>query len=176
MRFGRFLLVSVLFWTTRGFTQSTPSSRPEVAAGFSVDNIDKATEPCTDFYQYACGNWMKNTQIPADQSEWISFNEIYERNLITLRGILEKAAANDTARSPVEQKIGDYYSSCVDDKSADAKGLDPLKPELDRVAAVKDKGGLMEAIARVQLLGPNPLFNFYSSSDLHKCRYGDCLH
>jgi endothelin-converting enzyme/putative endopeptidase len=167
MRFGRFLLVSVLFWTTRGFTQSTPSSRPEVAAGFSVDNIDKATEPCTDFYQYACGNWMKNTQIPADQSEWISFNEIYERNLITLRGILEKAAANDTARSPVEQKIGDYYSSCVDDKSADAKGLDPLKPELDRVAAVKDKGGLMEAIARVQLLGPNPLFNFYSSSDLH---------
>jgi endothelin-converting enzyme/putative endopeptidase len=80
---------------------------------------------------------------------------------------LEKAAANDTARSPVEQKIGDYYSSCVDDKSADAKGLDPLKPELDRVAAVKDKGGLMEAIARVQLLGPNPLFNFYSSSDLH---------
>ncbi len=167
MRFGRFLLVSILFWTTRGFTQSTPSSRPEVAAGFSVDNIDKATEPCTDFYQYACGNWMKNTQIPADQSEWISFNEIYERNLITLRGILEKAAANDTARSAVEQKIGDYYSSCVDDKSADAKGLDPLKPELDRVAAVKDKGGLMEAIARVQLLGPNPLFNFYSSSDLH---------
>ncbi len=167
MNFRRFLLVSTLLWTPFGFAQSMPSSEPAVAAGFSVDNIDKATEPCTDFYQYACGNWLKNTQIPADQSEWISFNEIYERNLVTLRGILEKAAVNDPGRSPLEQKIGDYYSACVDEKAADAKGLDPLTPELDRIAGVKDKSGLMEAIARVHLIGPNPLFNFYSSSDLH---------
>jgi putative endopeptidase len=163
----RLLLVSAMLWTALGFAQSTPSPKPAVAAGFSVDNIDKTTEPCADFYQYACGNWMKNTEIPADQSEWISFNEIYERNLVTLRGILEKAALNDPGRSPVEQKIGDYYSACVDEKAADAKGLDPLRPELDRIAAVKDKGALMEAIAQVQLVGPNPLFNFYSSSDLH---------
>jgi putative endopeptidase len=167
MNFRRFLLVSTLFWTAVSCAQSTPASKPAVAAGFSVDNIDKTSEPCTDFYQYACGNWLKNTEIPADQSEWISFNEIYERNLVTLRGILEKAAVNDARRSPLEQKIGDYYSACVDEKAADGKGLNPLKPELDRIAAVKDKGALMEAIARVQLVGPNPLFNFYSSSDLH---------
>ena len=168
MRFRRLLLVSSLLWTAFGFAQSTPSSKPaQPAPGFSVENIDKGTEPCMDFYQHACGNWLKNTEIPADQSEWISFNEIYERNLVTLRGILEKAGVNDPARSPVEQKIGDYYSSCMDDKTADAKGLDPLKPELDRVAAVKDKGALMDAIARVHLIGPNPLFNFYSSPDLH---------
>ncbi len=159
------LLVITVFWTAVVLAQSAPVSKP--AAGFSVDNIDKSTEPCTDFYQYACGNWLKNSEIPADQSEWISFNEIYERNLVTLRGILEKAAVDGPGRSPVEQKVGDYYSACVDEKAADAKGLDPLKPELDRIAAVKDKGALMEAIARVQLVGPNPLFNFYSSSDLH---------
>ncbi len=153
MRFRRLLWVSALLWTTFGFAQSTPSSKlAQPATGFNVDNIDKATEPCTDFYQYACGNWLKNTEIPPDQSEWISFNEIYERNLVTLRGILEKAALDDPARSPVEQKIGDYYSSCVDDKAPDAKGLDPLKPELARVAAVKDKGALMDAIARVHLI------------------------
>ena len=167
MNFRRFLLVSTLLWTAASYAQSPPASRPAVAVGFSVDNIDKTTEPCTDFYQYACGNWLKNTEIPADQSEWISFNEIYERNLVTLRGILERAAVEDVGRSAVEQKIGDYYSACVDEKAADAKGLNPLKPELDRIEAVKDKGALMEAIARVQLVGPNPLFNFYSSSDLH---------
>ena len=165
MYFRWLLLVITVFWTAVVLAQSAPVSKP--AAGFSVDNIDKSTEPCTDFYQYACGNWLKNSEIPADQSEWISFNEIYERNLVTLRGILEKAAVDGPGRSPVEQKVGDYYSACVDEKAADAKGLDPLKPELDRIAAVKDKGALMEAIARVQLVGPNPLFNFYSSSDLH---------
>jgi endothelin-converting enzyme/putative endopeptidase len=165
MYFRWLLLVITVFWTAVVLAQSVPVSKP--AAGFSVDNIDKSTEPCTDFYQYACGNWLKNSEIPADQSEWISFNEIYERNLVTLRGILEKAAVDGPGRSPVEQKVGDYYSACVDEKAADAKGLDPLKPELDRIAAVKDKGALMEAIARVQLVGPNPLFNFYSSSDLH---------
>jgi putative endopeptidase len=167
MRFARLLLVGSLLSIATCFAQSVPAPKPAVAVGFSVDNIDKSTEPCTDFYQYACGNWLKNSEIPADQSEWISFNEIYERNLITLRGILEKAAVESPARTPVEQKIGDYYSACVDEKAADAKGLDPLKPELDRIAAVKDKATLMDAVARVQLIAPSPLFNFYSASDLH---------
>src|SRR5437588_2981455 len=135
--------------------------------GFSVEAIDRTIDPCADFYQYACGNWLKKTEIPADQTEWISFTELYERNLVTLRGILEKAAAGGAARSAVDQKIGDYYGACMDEHAADAKGLDPLKPELDRVAAAKDKSALIDAIARVHLIGPNPLFNFYSSPDLH---------
>ncbi len=167
MRSTWLLLVGSLLSITTCFGQAAPAAKPVVAAGFSVDNIDKSTEPCTDFYQYACGNWLKNSAIPADQSEWISFNEIYERNLITLRGLLEKAAIESPTRTPVEQKIGDYYSACVDDKAADAKGLDPLKPELGRIAAVKDKAELMDVVARVQLIAPSPLFNFYSSPDLH---------
>ncbi len=167
MRFTVLLLAGTLLPIAPCLSQSAPAAKPVVAAGFSVDNIDKSTEPCTDFYQYACGNWLKNSEIPADQSEWISFNEIYERNLITLRGILEKAAVVSPARTPIEQKIGDYYSACVDEKAADAKGLDPLKPELEQIAAVKDKAALMDVVARVQLIAPSPLFNFYSASDLH---------
>ena len=129
------------------------------ASGFSIDNIDKTVDPCVDFYQYACGNWLKASQIPADQTEWVSFVELYERNLVTERDILQKAAAKSD-RDAVSQKIGDFYGSCVDEQAADAKGLAPLKPELDRVAAATDKPALMEALARVHLLGPNPLFNF----------------
>ena len=136
------------------------------ASGFSIDNLDKTVDPCVDFYQYACGNWLKGAEIPADQTEWVSFVELYERNLVTERDILEKASVGSN-RGAIDQKIGDFYGACVDEQTADSKGIAPLKPELDRVAAVTDKAGLMEALARVHLIGPNPLFNFYSSSDLH---------
>ena len=164
MRSCHLLFAFFLCFTLASFAQSAPS---EKAVGFSVDNIDKTLDPCVDFYQYACGNWLKNNEIPADQSGWVSFTELDERNLVTLRGILEKAAAGGSNRSPVEQKIGDFYGACMDERAVNEKGLAPLQPELDRIAAVKDKAGLIDAIAQVQLIGPNPLFNFYSGSDMH---------
>lgn len=145
--------------------QNTATYKP--GPGFSIDNIDKTIDPCNDFYQYACGNWLKNSEIPPDQSSWVSFTELDERNLVTLHDILDKASSNDPNRTPVEQKIGDLYSSCMDEKAVNAKGLDPVRPELDRIAAVQDKTTLIDAVARVHMIGPNPLFNFYSNSDYH---------
>src|SRR5256885_5060816 len=155
--------VALLLSAVASFAQS-PSPVP---AGFSVANIDKTADPCVDFYQYACGNWLKNTEIPADQPGWVSFTEIYERNLAVERDILEKAAAQKTGREAIDQKIGDYFGACMDEKAVDAKGLASLKPELDRVAAVKNKQELIDAVAHAYLIGPNPLFRFYSNSDLH---------
>ena len=165
MRPAGILLASLLILTALCFSQT--SGDKQAATGFSIDNIDKAADPCVDFYQYACGNWMKKTEIPADQSQWVSFTQLDEDNMVILRQILEKAAAGGANRNPIDQKIGDYYGACMDEKSVDAKGLDPLKPELDRIAAAKDKAALIDAVARVHLIGPNPLFNFYSNSDLH---------
>jgi putative endopeptidase len=165
MRVFRMLAAFLIFMTVSGLGQTLSSTKP--APGFSLDNIDKAVDPCVDFYQYACGNWMKNSEIPADRASWASFTELDERNLDTERGILEKAESGGASRTAVDQKIGDLYGSCMDEKTANAKGLGPLKPELDRVAAVKDKGALFDEIAHVHLGGPSPLFNFYSNSDLH---------
>jgi putative endopeptidase len=160
------VLCSVLL--IAAFSLGQTSQPQPAAAGFSIDNIDKATDPCVDFYQYACGNWEKKAEIPADRPGWASFNEVDERNLVTLRGILEKAAAaSGPNRNAIDQKIGDYYGACMDEKSVEGKGLDPLKPELDRIAAAKDKSALIDSIARIHLIGPNPLFNFYSAPDLH---------
>ena len=147
------------------FSQSASSSKP--GPGFSIDNIDKTIDPCVDFYQYACGNWIKNSEIPADQAQWGSFTELHERNLEIERDILEKAAAGGAKRNAIDQKIGDLYGSCMDEKSVDSKGIEPVKPELDRVAAVKDKEALIGEIAHIHLIGPSPLFNFYSNSDMH---------
>ena len=163
MRLSMLVLSALLLSAAVCFAQATAQAE----TGFSIGNLDKTADPCVDFYQYACGNWLKKTQIPADQPEWVSFTELYERNLVTERNILEKASAGGPNRSPIDQKIGDYYGACMDEKAADAKGLGPLKPELERVAAVKDKGALIDAIAHAHLVGPNPLFNFYTAPDLH---------
>ena len=160
---AKLTLVFLLLSAITCFGQSSPAT----PAGFSVANIDKTADPCVDFYQYACGNWLKNTEIPADQPGWVSFTEIYERNLAIERDILEKAAAQKSGREAIDQKIGDYFGACMDEKSVDAKGLAALKPELDRLAAVKNKQELIDAVAHAYLIGPNPLFRFYSNSDLH---------
>ena len=110
-RFGLFLVFITLPVGLLFSQNSSVASKTE--PGFSIDAIDKSVDPCVDFYQYACGKWMKNTEIPPDQSAWVSFTELYERNLITLRDILEKTSADNPGRSSIEQKIGDYYSACM---------------------------------------------------------------
>ena len=164
MRLFRLLVVLAAF-ASLAFAQSSTTTKS--APGFSLDTIDKSIDPCVDFYQYACGNWIKNAEIPPDQSQWVSFVELHERNMDIMRGILEKASTGGASRSAVDQKIGDMYGSCMDEKTVNSQGLAALKPELERIDAVKDKQGLIDAIARVHMIGANPLFAFYSSSDLH---------
>ena len=88
-----------------------------------------------------------------------------DENLVQLRGILEAAAAPDPKRNAVDQKIGDYYASCTDEKTIDAKGAEPLKPSLERIAKINSKAEIADAAAA--MINDGVLFRFESTQDSH---------
>ena len=138
---------------------------PESASGIDLGAMDKTADPCVDFYQYACGKWVADHPIPADRPMWGSFMELVQRNEETLRGILEKASVDDPKRTPLEQKIGDYYNACLDEKIVDAKGDEPIRPELAHIDAIPDKHGLQAELIRLHDQGVGVWFGFGSSPD-----------
>ena len=108
--------------------KSVASSGEKVVArpkSFDLGAMDKSVNPCEDFYQYACGTWRNNNPIPSDQARWGRFNELAEYNRQFLHNILEQASADDSKRTPVMQKIGDMYQSCMDESTVNTKGSAP---------------------------------------------------
>jgi len=144
-------------------TATGPETPAEVPA-FDTTALDRNADPCANFFQYACGSWIKNNPIPPDQSRWGRFNELAERNRQLLRGILEEAAANPK-HSAVYQKIGDYYGSCMDESGIEKLGTAPLKSQLDQIAGLKNKQDLPNLLAHLHREGVNVLFHFSSDQD-----------
>src|SRR5215469_2247027 len=161
--FAAVLLLSVASMAQRP-NLDEPAKMPDVK-GLDPALMDKSMDPCTDFYQYTCGGWLKQNPIPPDQSAYGRGTELRERNRLVLRDILEKAAVARPDRSAVEQKIGDFYSSCMDEAGINRKGTAPLKPELDRIAALKSKSDLPEELAHLHAMSVDVLFGYGSIQD-----------
>src|SRR5712671_5378743 len=133
---------------------------------YDVNNMDTKTSACADFYQYANGGWLAANPIPPAYSAWGVANILNEKNRDVLHEILEAAAKNAQARKGSnEQKVGDYYASCMDEAKIEAAGLTPMQAELDLVAAVRDQKSLQTEIAHLHAMGYNALFGSGSNQD-----------
>jgi len=146
-----------------GQAASSPVFKP--LPGFDKSVMDLNADPCADFYQYACGNYAKQHPIPSDQASFGQFDNLYEVNAQQLRGIVEKAAAGGAGRNSNDQKIGDYYSSCLDTDAIEKKGLAPIQPELDRINAITSKDQLPAELGLLQKMKVGAFINFGSQQD-----------
>jgi len=164
------LAVTVLMSAVAAGQTSKPSQAADTSV-LDVSSMDKTVDPCVDFFTYSCGGWIKNNPIPADQSSWDAYGKLQEENREGLRRILEAAAVPSPKQSAEEQKIGDYYASCMDEAAIEKLGAKPLKPDLERIAALKSKADLPAELAHLHpddvgsFFGRAPLFSFGSDQD-----------
>lgn len=148
-----------------GLDGSAKAVDPPKSWGFDTANLDKTCKPCDDFYRFAMGGWMKANPIPPEYSIWGSFSQLADRNQKNVREILEAAAESKAAEGTNEQKIGDFYSSCMDTTAIDAAGAKPIEPELTLIAAVQTLADLEAETARLHKQGVGVLFRFNSTQD-----------
>ncbi len=120
-------------------------------------SLDRSVDPCTDFYKFSCGGWQTKNPIPADQAAWSVYAKLTNDNQQFLWGILADDA-KATHRTPVQQKVGDYFGACMDTAAIDARGLDPLKPALARIDGLKDRAAIETELASIQHTLPGSFF------------------
>ncbi len=134
-------------------------------------SIDKSVDPCVDFYAYSCNGWIKSNPIPAVQAAWSVYSKLQEQNRANVRKILEAAAVPDTTRNVIDQKIGDYYASCMDERAIEAAGLEPLRANLKRIDDIATMEDLADFLARLHpqdlsiYFGQSALFSFDAEQD-----------
>lgn len=136
-----------------------------LSGGIDVANLDKTVSPTTDFYQYACGGWMKTHPLTDEYGRFGSFDLLAENNRTQLHGLIKGLATQQQEPGSIGQKIGDLYNLAMDSTKLNADGMKPMKPMLDKVAAVKDRKGLTVLAAEMTRQGLGAYFNLFIGAD-----------
>ena len=145
----------------------TPLRTLPYSPGLDPASMDRSVDPCVDFYQYACGGWIKANPIPPDQSAWNVYRKLGQDNQRYLWGILDELGSTKAARNPSQQKIGDYFAACMDESAVENQGAKPLAPLLARIAGMKSKSELGAVLAELHLATGSSgfFFGFGSNQD-----------
>ena len=161
LRFPTWFLTLGLFGTSM-----VAGAPMKPAYGIDPAAMDLSVKPCDDFYQYANGTWLKNNPVPPEESIWGGFNEVRDRTRETLKGILEATAARrDWKPGSVQQKVGDFYASGMDEAAIEKAGLRPIQPALKLVRGLKSDRGLPALLAQLHRRGLSGGFRFSVNQD-----------
>lgn len=146
-----------------------PLSELPYTPSLDVRFMDRSTDPCSDFYRYSCGGWMKLNPIPADQARWTVYGKLFDENQQFLWGLLSDASQPRPGRSPVLQKIGDYFAACIDEAGVEKRGSAALKVDLAAIAALHSKADLAGYLGSTHLRVPmgysSSMFGFGADQD-----------
>jgi len=135
------------------------------SSGFDTSRMDRTADACDDFFQFANGTWVKNTEIPASQPRWGTFNMLAESNRDVSHDILEAAAKTKAPAGSSMQLIGDYYASCMDEATIEAAGTTPLDPFFKSIDGMKTQDDVMREVAELHNLGVGVMFRLGGAPD-----------
>lgn len=149
------------------FGQETPLTSIPYTPSLDTEFMDRAADPCTNFYQYSCGNWNKMNPIPPDQAAWDVYSKLTNQNQRFLWGILLQAANASNSRTANEQKIGDYFHACMNEEAVAQAGYRPLDPMLAQIAKLNSINSIAAYVGDEHRRGTSRsvLFSFGSGQD-----------
>lgn len=132
---------------------------------FDTSRMDTSADACTDFFQYANGSWVRDTQIPAAYSRWGTFNILADNNQNILKEVLENAEKTKAEKGSAGQLTGDFFASCMDEAAIEKAGSKPLKPYFKQIDKIKNTKDLQRQIAVMHASGTPVLFGFGAGAD-----------
>ena len=159
------VIAAVLMTLLLASCASTPRPATPVSSGFNLQNLDRTATACNDFFQFANGGWIVRNPRPAAYPQWGNFYLLDIANQEKMRAILEAAAKNRGAAGSDPQRVGDFYASCMDEAAIERAGSEPIRKDLDRIAAIRSTAELSQLTARFHRYQVPVLFGFGSTPD-----------
>ena len=160
------LCISIVFCSCKGKKDSNNDSiQPkQLLSGIAMNDLDTSVSPAEDFYQYACGGWMKNNPLPAEYSRYGSFDQLGENTDKQLNKLITDIAQQSNPKGSIAQKIGDLYNMGMDTNTINQQGAQPIEPYLKKIAAVKNKTELTALLIELHKDGITPFFALFGEA------------
>ena len=153
-------------WAMAALATVACTNNKTMESGIRLENLDTTIVAGDDFYQYACGGWMKNHPLTGEYSRFGTFDKLGEDNREQLRTLITGIAESENAQGTVAQKIGDLYNMAMDSTARNERGIEPIRPTLNRIAALKEGTEVVPLVAELSRKGMGSFFHVFIDADI----------